>query len=1090
LLQAPGHAAQAATIADISLPQLQECRTPANTTLPQFLGTTKPQAIYLFAGPHRQSDVGSMLREKGWDVNEIDILRDSTQDLTLPAVSNSILSDIRSGKYKALLASPPCDTFTRVKYANARGPAPQRSHQWPRGFSWLAESDRRQVMLANSLADTTIEALEAQLETKPGLLVFEFPEDLGAVRNGEWKGVRPASIFQFPRMKEIMDNPLVRNGALLQQDFGTDYAKPTRLVLRLPEEVQLDPRIYLGLPTFDEQGYYTGPVPHQSGAQGLARGAREPGFRTTGTAAWPMQLCQVIADMLQAAVQSDASNSHHIAVEEVEVSVMAEAPGENKQPPKEEGRDTLTQPPEEEGRETYKVTMPPADYLKGGWGNPRRIDEGGQLKSFHDGGGLTSPGRFNREQRTYPIGKRWDLLRSKVAQATLGELSNTDVVKHIAALSLGKDIFPHDKAVQVRGIIHKWLGKQCGDYPTDKEPVITEGQPFYLELLYYLTREMVDADFEIIRDYMEGVTLGILQPLPRTPAIFEEQTRWKLNHDPLVNAALENSNYRSFEEFADAVEEQFQQEEKEGMMQFLDEDEFYREFGNNIAIAALAVLEEKDKIRVLHDGSNEVRANHKIKCRDKQRMPGVREKHYLLDDYRRRGKVAIAILGDVSKAHRRVKVARCEQGFQACRTRRKGVWINKVGTFGMSSASYWWARLFAIIVRATHALLGQAFMLDFLTFADDFELIAQDRGEYRSILLAITIFLALGVPIKWKKFRGGYSVSWIGLAVDYRQYMMGITEERAAWLCKWISTALAEGMVHVRDFAGVVGRLNFVVAALHYEKPLLGILYMWLGAITGATFSKAVIPWAVQLSLAWIKKRLEGGGRMEPAPTPFRKQDDWFRSDAKAEGGRAWIGGWCSKGGSSTRSAAWYSLEVTREWAPWVWAKASDPGRVIAALELLGTIVSIMVFCPMDSAGMEFEGCLTGATDNQGNMFATQRFLSTKWPLTVLLIELAEQLRARRARLVLNWRRRSENQEADDLTNADFSKFDSANRIEIDPHSIPWIALSAMMAASEELYQSIVKRRAEPKQKYVLKGSFKKVRKKGGANKLKFRDPW
>ena len=58
----------------------------------------------------------------------------------------------------------------------------------------------------------------------------------------------------------------------------------------------------------------------------------------------------------------------------------------------------------------------------------------------------------------------------------------------------------------------------------------------------------------------------------------------------------------------------------------------------------------------------------------------------------------------------------------------------------------------------------------------------------------------------------------------------------------------------------------------------------------------------------------------------------------------------------------------------------------------------------------------TGATDNQGNSFVVSKFMSTKFPLTLLLMELAEQLRSRGLELHLTWLPREMNQPPDDLS--------------------------------------------------------------------------
>ena len=73
------------------------------------------------------------------------------------------------------------------------------------------------------------------------------------------------------------------------------------------------------------------------------------------------------------------------------------------------------------------------------------------------------------------------------------------------------------------------------------------------------------------------------------------------------------------------------------------------------------------------------------------------------------------------------------------------------------------------------------------------------------------------------------------------------------------------------------------------------------------------------------------------------------------------------------------------------------------------------------------------------------KFMSTKWPLTVLLIELAEHLRAASVQLHLRWVPRDSNTEADDLTNEKFDAFDQALRINLEGNAIPWLVLPRIM---------------------------------------------
>ena len=97
----------------------------------------------------------------------------------------------------------------------------------------------------------------------------------------------------------------------------------------------------------------------------------------------------------------------------------------------------------------------------------------------------------------------------------------------------------------------------------------------------------------------------------------------------------------------------------------------------NRAIAALAVIvedEDKGKKRLTHDATHGIRVNHRIKCRDKIRAPGAREKKQILLETLDRGEVAFSIVGDISKAHRRFKHSEDEQGFLGCQLGARDTW--------------------------------------------------------------------------------------------------------------------------------------------------------------------------------------------------------------------------------------------------------------------------------------------------------------------------------------------------------------------------------------------------------------------------------
>ena len=229
-----------------------------------------------------------------------------------------------------------------------------------------------------------------------------------------------------------------------------------------------------------------------------------------------------------------------------------------------------------------------------------------------------------------------------------------------------------------------------------------------------MASQMAKPWLSICREVWYNTTGPVPWPLPRTPRVFEPQEKWPLENSPWELALAWVPNYGSTREHLDFAKEKFEEEIEEGLMEKMSPDTFRERFGENTAIAALAVIvedEERGKKRLIHDATHGVRVNHRIKCRHKLRAPGAREKKQLLLEAMERKEVPFSIVGDTKKAHRRFKHLAKEHGFLACQLDSPEgpegqlddscVYINKVGTFGVNCASYWWTRIAACGIRAT-----------------------------------------------------------------------------------------------------------------------------------------------------------------------------------------------------------------------------------------------------------------------------------------------------------------------------------------------------------------------------------------------------
>ena len=102
--------------------------------------------------------------------------------------------------------------------------------------------------------------------------------------------------------------------------------------------------------------------------------------------------------------------------------------------------------------------------------------------------------------------------------------------------------------------------------------------------------------------------------------------------------------------------------------------------------------------------------------------------------------------------------------------------------------------------------------------------------------------------------------------------------------------------------------------------------------------------------------------------------------------------------------------------------------------------------------------------------------MSTKFPLTVLVMELSESLRLGNCYLALDWLRRDMNQLADDLSNMKFENFDLSRRVRWIPQEQRWHVYERFMQHAREFHEEMNKRKTESKVDEPMK---KKTRTKG-----------
>lgn len=172
-------------------------------------------------------------------------------------------------------------------------------------------------------------------------------------------------------------------------------------------------------------------------------------------------------------------------------------------------------------------------------------------------------------------------------------------------------------------------------------------------------------------------------------SVFEAKEKWR-KYEPL-RWPTDKANYTA--ENAASVQKQFRKEEALGAMVEVEEDEARRRYGDKLRVAALAALEKVDHtIRLVHDATHNVGVNSRTKVEDQLRYPGPSEIKMAMQALH---PPTFVMAADIARAHCLVLVREEDWGYQACKTGvgdsgepSSKVWLNTVGTFGVTSASW------------------------------------------------------------------------------------------------------------------------------------------------------------------------------------------------------------------------------------------------------------------------------------------------------------------------------------------------------------------------------------------------------------------
>ena len=132
---------------------------------------------------------------------------------------------------------------------------------------------------------------------------------------------------------------------------------------------------------------------------------------------------------------------------------------------------------------------------------------------------------------------------------------------------------------------------------------------------------------------------------------------------------------------------------------------------------------------------------------------------------------------------------------------------------------------------------------------------------------------------------------------------------------------------------------------------------------------------------------------------PIYRHGEQFRTDAKCAPGFVVLAG------HHLATGEWFSMRLTASEAPFLFKPDGESSWASAPAELLATLVAVIKFgyC-QESKRSHFAIYLAAGTDNKSNEALLRKGASTRWPLTLINLQMTEILMKAGIRLELRWR--------------------------------------------------------------------------------------
>ena len=204
----------------------------------------------------------------------------------------------------------------------------------------------------------------------------------------------------------------------------------------------------------------------------------------------------------------------------------------------------------------------------------------------------------------------------------------------------------------------------------------------------------------------------------------------------------------------------------------------------------------------------------------------------------------VAFTLDVSKAHRRIKIAPEDQGL-LCFWYQDTLFKSNTLNFGARASGYFWSRVAGLMVRTFHRILHIRHAL--FQYVDDLLILLEAATSPIWVGILSVTCLILGIPMSWHKTAYGPSVTWIGWSINVKRWVVSITPDKRAKILAQIDSLLRSSRCDLKTLESLTGRLLWVSSLWETLRPLLGPLYQAMMTVPLTVVSISPEQWPLLL---------------------------------------------------------------------------------------------------------------------------------------------------------------------------------------------------------------------------------------------------